>query len=161
MISRTCLVLSVPVLIVLFSYSYTKRFTSLSHLYLGFAISLAPLGAWIAVTGGFYWPIVVLSLALLTYIAGFDILYACQDQAFDREQGLFSVPARFGVKAAFHLSTLLHVGSFVFFFLLLILFDLGGVYFLALAVIGVLLIMEHRLVRPYDLTNIKTRLFPR
>jgi len=159
MISPLCLVLSFPVLGILFSYSYTKRFTSLSHLYLGFSISLAPLGAWIAVTGGFDWPVLTLSLALLTYIAGFDILYACQDTAFDRQSGLFSISARFGVRTAFQVSALLHICSFICFALVFIVFDMGLVYMVTLVLIGALMVAEHSLVRPHDLTRIQLAFF--
>jgi 4-hydroxybenzoate polyprenyltransferase len=159
MISRLCFLLSFPVLAILFSYSYTKRFTTASHLLLGFAISLAPMGAWIAVTGGFQPDVLVLSAALLTYIAGFDILYACQDVAFDREARLFSIPARFGIRNAFRISEILHVVSFGCLFLLMIVFDLGGLYLLALFVMGALLVTEHRLVRPDDLSRIHVAFF--
>lgn len=159
MISPLCLILSFPVLVVLFSYSYTKRFTILSHLYLGFGISLAPLGAWIAVTGGFDWRILTLSLALLTYIAGFDILYACQDTDFDRKTGLCSISARFGVRTAFQASAGLHVCSFISFFLIYIVFDMGLMYMAALVLIGALMIAEHGLVRPHDLTHIQLAFF--
>ncbi|MEW6265530.1 MAG: UbiA-like polyprenyltransferase [Thermodesulfobacteriota bacterium] len=159
MISPLCFQLSFPVLAILFSYSYTKRFTSFSHLFLGLAISLAPLGAWIAVAGRFDWPILTLSLALLTYIAGFDILYACQDIEFDQKTGLHSIPARWGPGPALHVSALLHLLTFVFLFLVLIAFDLSLVYFAAVVVIGLLLILEHKLVRPDDLTNINMAFF--
>lgn len=159
MLSRLCLLLSVPVLLILMLYSYTKRFTSFSHLYLGFSISLAPLGAWIAVTGHFDWPITALCLALLTYIAGFDILYACQDMEFDRQAGLFSIPARWGPAVAFHLAAILHVAAFSFFFAIHLVFDMGAVYLASILLIGVLLIVEHRLVRPHDLTRIQMAFF--
>jgi 4-hydroxybenzoate polyprenyltransferase len=159
MISKLCLILSVPVLLVLFFYSYTKRFTAFSHIYLGFSISLAPMGAWIAVTGGFDLAIATVSLALLTYIAGFDILYACQDVDFDREIGLFSMPANWGVNKAMHIATLLHVVSFACFVAIFIVFDLGSVYMVALVLIGALLIWEHQLVKPHDLTHIQTAFF--
>ena len=159
MLSRLCLMLSIPVLAILMLYSYTKRFTSFSHLYLGFSISLAPLGAWIAVTGHFDWPILALCLALLTYIAGFDILYACQDMAFDRQAGLFSIPARWGPVAAFHFSAILHGVAFGSFFMIHLVFDLGAVYLATVMVIGGLLILEHRLVRPHDLTRIQVAFF--
>lgn len=109
MLGKLCLMLSIPVLAVLCLYSYTKRFTWLAHIYLGFAISLAPLGAWIALTNSFHGPILFLSLALLTYIAGFDILYACQDTAFDRQEGLFSIPAQFGIPKALLTARAIHV----------------------------------------------------
>lgn len=159
MISRLCFLLSFPVLAILFSYSYTKRYTAASHLVLGFAISLAPLGAWIAVTGAFQPGVLVLSAALLTYIAGFDILYACQDVAFDRKARLFSIPAQFGVRVAFRISELLHAISFVFLFLVMVVFDLGGVYLAALFVIGALLVSEHRLVKPDDLKRLHVAFF--
>lgn len=159
MISSLCFALSLPVLGILFFYSYTKRFTTLSHLFLGFSISLAPLGAWIAVTGGFDWPVLTISLALLTYIAGFDILYACQDTEYDREAGLFSLSARFGVRTAFQISTLLHACSFFFFFLIFIVFDMGLFYMAAVILIGAFMVAEHSLVRPHDLTHIQLAFF--
>ncbi len=159
MLSPLCLVLAPPVLGVLFFYSYTKRFTAFSHLYLGFAIALAPLGAWIAVTGRFDWPVTILCLALLTYIAGFDILYACQDTAFDRQAGLFSIPARWGARAAFHTAALLHLAAFIFFFLIHLVFNMGAVYLAAVILIGSLLVLEHRLVRPDDLQRIQLAFF--
>ena len=159
MISRLCLVLSFPVLAVLFLYSYTKRFTVLSHLYLGFGISLAPVGAWIAVTGRFEPVVMILSLALLTYIAGFDILYACQDLEFDRRTGLCSIPARLGPAAAFCISAILHGITFLSLLLVLVAFDLGVVYLVATLIMGALLIVEHRLVRPHDLTRIEAAFF--
>ena len=159
MLSRLCLFLSFPVLAILFLYSYTKRVTLLSHLYLGFGISLAPVGAWIAVTGRFDPSVMIMSLALLTYIAGFDILYACQDLEFDRRTGLCSLPARFGPAAAFRISAVLHGITFLSLLLILVVFDLGPVYLLATLVMGALLIVEHRLVRPHDLTRIEAAFF--
>ena len=159
MISNLCFWLSMPVLVILFFYSYTKRFTSLSHLYLGMSISLAPLGAWIAVTGRFEPAILILCTALLTYIAGFDILYACQDVQFDREIGLYSIPSRLGVKAAFHISSILHVATFISLMALFIVFDLGMAYLLALAIICVLLVFQHRVIRPHDLAHIELAFF--
>jgi 4-hydroxybenzoate polyprenyltransferase len=159
LISRLCFWLSMPVLAILFFYSYTKRFTSLSHLYLGMSISLAPLGAWIAVTGRFEPGILILCFALLTYIAGFDILYACQDVQFDREIGLYSIPSRLGVKAAFHISSILHVATFISLTALFIVFDLGMIYLLALVIIGGLLVFQHRVIRPHDLTHIDLAFF--
>lgn len=159
MLSRLCALLAPPVLAVLFCYSYTKRFTAWSHIYLGFSISLAPLGAWIAATGHFDPRILVLSLALLTYIAGFDILYACQDMDFDRQVGLISIPARWGAEKAFQISTLLHVLTMVCLLALAGLFQLGWAYLVCVGVIGVLLVIEHRLVKPDDLTHIDIAFF--
>ncbi|MGC8720067.1 MAG: UbiA-like polyprenyltransferase [Thermodesulforhabdaceae bacterium] len=159
MLGKLCFWLSFPTLAVLLSYSYTKRFTALSHLYLGFAIGLAPLGAWIAVTGEWSWKIVPLSVALLTYIAGFDILYACQDTEFDRAMGLYSLPAKIGVKKALFVSSLIHVVTFLSLLSLLWLFELGVVYKFFLAVIGILLIWEHRMVKPDDLSKVPVAFF--
>ncbi|MFH0725972.1 MAG: UbiA-like polyprenyltransferase [Pseudomonadota bacterium] len=159
MLGKLCLYLSVPILIILFSYSYTKRFTVLCHLYLGSVISLAPLGAWIALTGSFAWPITLFSAALMTYIAGFDILYACQDVAFDRQKGLFSIPARFGVPIALKIAALLHVFAFAFFVSIHFAFDMGNIYLGTAGAIGILMIAEHRLVKPDDLSRVNIAFF--
>ncbi len=159
MLSPLCLALAPPVLVVLCIYSFTKRFTAYTHLYLGFAIALAPLGAWIAVTGRFDWPVTILCLALWAYIAGFDILYACQDTDFDRQAGLFSIPASWGPAAAFQIAALLHLAAFFFFFMVHLVFDMGTVYLAAVIVIGCLLILEHCLVRPDDLERIQLAFF--
>ncbi len=159
MLNPLCLALSVPVLVVLFGYSYTKRFTRWSHLYLGFAISLAPMGAWIALTGVFSWGILMLSLALMTYIAGFDIIYACQDVDFDQNRNLFSVPAHYGVPTSLRLAAGLHVISFCFFVGLYFYFNMGWIYLITAAVIGGLFVVEHRLVRGGDLKHIELAFF--
>ncbi|MDI6687285.1 MAG: UbiA-like polyprenyltransferase [Desulfobacterales bacterium] len=159
MLGKICFYLSFPVLAVLFSYSYTKRFTWLSHFYLGFVISLAPTGAWIALTNTFSLPITLLSLALFTYIAGFDILYGCQDIDFDTKEGLFSIPARFGIHKALLISSITHVFSFIFLFLIFIAFDMKTIYLMTIIVIGLLLIIEHKLVKPLDLSNVNIAFF--
>lgn len=159
MLGRLCLILSVPVLAVLCLYSYTKRFTWLAHLYLGFAISLAPLGAWIALTNSFRGPILLLSLALLSYIAGFDILYACQDTGFDRQEGLFSIPARFGLHRALLTARAIHLLAWGFLLGVGMAFDLGLIYYITTLCIGALLILEHRLVNPDDLSKIDIAFF--
>lgn len=148
MLNPLCFYLSAPVLGLLFSYSFTKRFTALCHLYLGFVISLAPLGAWVAITGEFSARIVILSAALLTYIAGFDIIYACQDTTFDRHNGLFSMPARLGVRASLHLSSLLHALSTAAFAALAVVFELQVIYLITVIIIGTLFVIEHSVVRP-------------
>lgn len=159
MLGRLCLILSAPVLIVLFFYSFTKRFTAYSHLFLGFAIGLAPLGAWIAITGTLDPRILLLTAALMTYIAGFDILYACQDVDFDRQAKLFSIPACWGVGSALRVSSLLHVFTFVSLLLIYFAFDLGLIYLVFLCAISFLLVLEHRLVRPHSLDNINIAFF--
>ncbi|MEA3429259.1 MAG: UbiA-like polyprenyltransferase [Thermodesulfobacteriota bacterium] len=159
MLGKACLYLSFPVLALLFSYSYTKRFTWFSHFYLGFVISLAPLGAWIAITNTFSLPVLFLSLALLTYISGFDILYACQDTGFDTKEGLFSIPARLGIQKALLISSISHVFSFLFLFLIFIAFDMKIIYLITILIIGLLLIIEHKLVKPSDLSNVNIAFF--
>lgn len=159
MLGRLCFYLSGPVLILMFAYSFTKRFTFLCHLYLGAVIALAPIGAWVGLTGGFSPAVCLLSAALMTYIAGFDILYACQDVQFDRQTGLHSIPARFGVPAALTIAALLHVTSFVFFLSIQFAFDLGTVYLGAIGIIGGLMIVEHHLVKPDDLSRVHIAFF--
>jgi 4-hydroxybenzoate polyprenyltransferase len=159
MLGRLCLMLSIPVLGVLFVYSYTKRFTSFSHLYLGFAIGLAPVGAWIAATGTMDARILLLSFGLMTYIAGFDILYACQDIDFDCSTGLFSMPSRWGVEKSLFISCVLHGLTFFFLAAVYFVFDLGVIYLAALLIIGILLVIEHILVRPGRLENINLAFF--
>jgi 4-hydroxybenzoate polyprenyltransferase len=159
MLSILCFWLSFPVLAVLFFYSYTKRFTWLSHIVLGFAISLAPMGVWVAVTGTLSPGISVLSLVLLTYIAGFDTLYACQDIEFDRKEKLQSIPAVFGIRNALRVSILLHVVSVLSLASLYWIFALHPVFLPFVAVIAVLFFIEHRLVRPDDLTKVNVAFY--
>ncbi|MGO9554309.1 MAG: UbiA-like polyprenyltransferase [Syntrophobacteraceae bacterium] len=159
LLGRLCLILSVPVLAVLFFYSFTKRFTSLCHLILGFGIGLAPAGAWVAVSGQLDWRIMPLSFALMTYIAGFDILYSCQDIEFDRDQALFSLPACQGAAKALFFSTGLHALTFVFLLLVYFAFDLARIYLLFLLLIGVLIFAEHKLVRPDCLDKVNVAFF--
>ncbi len=159
MLSLLCFLLSFPVLFVLCFYSYTKRFTSFCHIFLGVAIGLAPTGAWIALTGSLHWGIVWLSLALLTYIAGFDILYSCMDAEFDREQGLFSIPARFGLFRAMIFSAWLHVLTVILLFATYHSFSMHPVFLVFLGIICLLLTAEHWMVNPRDLSRIHTAFF--
>ena len=158
-ISLICFWFSLPVLLILFSYSYTKRFTYMSHLVLGFVQGLGPLGVWLAVTGGFSLKISVLSLALGAYIAGFDLLYATQDVEFDRREGLHSMPANLGIRSAFRLSAGLHVITFISLFSLYWIFALSPFYLGFTAIIGILLIVEHKLINPDDLSRINIAFF--
>jgi 4-hydroxybenzoate polyprenyltransferase len=155
------LYLSGPVLLFVLGYSLTKRFTSLAHFWLGAALMLAPVAAWIAVRGLVdLLPPTLLGLAVLFWVSGFDILYACQDVDFDKTAGLHSVPARFGVPASLRIAAACHA---VMFGLLVGLGfaspHLGAVYFSGLAAIGLLLVVEHRLVRPDDLTRVNRAFF--
>jgi len=159
LLSALCFWLSFPVLVMLFFYSYTKRFTWLSHIILGFAISMVPIGVWIAITGTLSPGISVLSLVLLTYIAGFDVLYACQDIEFDRQEKLQSIPAVFGIRSALRVSTLLHVASVLSLASLYWIFALHPVFLAFVAVIAVLFFIEHLLVRPDDLTKVNVAFY--
>ncbi|MGA2404311.1 MAG: UbiA-like polyprenyltransferase [Syntrophobacteraceae bacterium] len=159
LLGRLCLIMSAPVLVVLFLYSFTKRFTSLCHLVLGFGIGLAPAGVWVAVSGQLEWKILLLSFALMTYVAGFDILYSCQDIEFDRDQDLFSMPACWGASKALLFSTGLHVLTLVFLLLVYFAFDLGRIYLLFLLVISILIFAEHKLVRPDCLDKVNVAFF--
>lgn len=153
------LYLSVPILLFLCGYSLAKRFTAWCHWWLGAALALSPLAAWLAVTGSVAWPAVVLAGAVLFWVAGFDILYATQDADFDRRAGLFSVPARLGVPAALRVAMLCHLIMFVLLALLIPVAGLGRVYQFGLLAIGVLLLYEHWLVRPDDLSRVNDAFF--
>ena len=159
MLSPLCFILSFPVLGALFFYSYTKRFTRYCHLYLGFAISLAPIGAWVAVTGTLAPGVVFLAASLWTYIAGFDILYACQDIDFDREQGLFSLPVYLGPRGAMAVSSVLHFMTMGFFLAMFFAFGMHPAFLVFLAGIGICLIIEHQVVNPGDLSRINLAFF--
>jgi len=156
------LYLSVPVLGFVCVYSYTKRFTSLAHFWLGASLLLAPVGAWIAIRGFEGIEIAfVLGLAVLCWVAGFDIFYACQDVDFDRKAGLFSVPARIGVPASLKVALACHMIMLVLLVLLRWIADglLGWVYLAGIAVVAALLIYEHWLVRPDDLSRVNQAFF--
>lgn len=158
--NRWPLWLSLPVLAWLLGYSFTKRFTWLAHFWLGGALMLAPVAAWIAVAGTLGWAPLVLGAAVLLWVAGFDIIYACQDADFDRQRGLASVPARFGVAAALRISAVCHLGTVALLALLPLAFPpLGAVYVVGVAGVGLLLVYEHWLVRPDDLTRVNAAFF--
>lgn len=159
MLSKLCLILSIPVLFLLLFYSYTKRFTKYCHLYLGFVIGLAPAATWVAMTGTLSWGIVFLSLGLMTYIAGFDILYACQDIEFDAKEGLFSLPSKIGASKAMGVSWGLHILTLLFFIAVYFSFSMHPIFLLFILVIGILLVLEHRMVRPDDLSQINVAFF--
>lgn len=159
LLGEICFYLAFPVLAILLAYSYTKRFTWGSHLILGLAIALAPLGAWLAVTKSFDGAILWLSLALLTHIAGFDILYACQDYDFDRSVGLRSIPTYFGIKQALGIAAIIHVVSFLAFAMVAFVFQLHWPYLVSVIIIGCLLIVEHKLVSPEDLSKVHVAFF--
>lgn len=140
-------------------YSYTKRFTWACHLVLGLTIGLAPLGGWVAVTGGMTWTAIILYITVALWTAGFDVIYACQDVEFDRKEGLHSIPARFGISRALGIARSLHALTAAGFALLLVLTDLSWWYFAGTIVAAGLLLYEHRLVKPNDLSKLNAAFF--
>jgi len=154
-----CLALSPLALLVLFLYPYAKRFTALCHYLLGLALAAAPLGAWVAVTGQWSWRIVPLGVAVLLWVAGFDVLYALQDEAFDRAEGLHSVPQRRGRGSALKLAARLHTLVVALLVLQIPLFGLGFWYVSGVAAVAVLLLYEHALVTPRDLSRLDAAFF--
>jgi 4-hydroxybenzoate polyprenyltransferase len=162
MLAPLCGWLSPAVLAVLLGYSFTKRFTSMAHLFLGLALALAPCGAWLAVTGRFDSNVtipVALGLGVLFWVAGFDCIYSCQDVEFDRRSGLHSIPARFGVAKALQASTLFHAVAVVCFVAAGRLASLGWIYYITVALIALLLAVEHAIVRPNDLSRVNAAFF--
>lgn len=153
-INPLCFYLSPVALFVILFYSYTKRFTALCHLVLGLGLSLAPIGAYLAVAGSFSVVPVIFSLLVLTWVSGFDIIYALQDEAFDRSQQLYSIPAVLGARKALNVSNLLHLGSAI----LVVMAGLAGhfhwIYWLGAAVYIGLLFYQHLLVKPDDLSKV-------
>lgn len=157
--------LSVPVLLFLLGYSYTKRFTALAHFWLGASLLMAPVAAWIAIRGFDDWPIpLVIGLAVLFWVAGFDIIYACQDADFDRQARLHSIPAQFGVPRALRWAFLSHFMMVVMLTVLYVIASppygpLGMVYLVGLGAVTALLAYEHSLVRPDDLAHVNQAFF--
>ena len=159
--------LALPVLAFLLSYSYAKRFTVLSHFWLGTALMLSPIAAWIAIRGeivlatpGDMLPALVLGGAVLMWVAGFDVIYACQDVEFDARAGLHSVPARLGVPRALRVAAGCHLGTVVLLLALPLVFEpLGWIYWSGIVAVAVLLVYEHAIVRPDDLTRVNVAFF--
>jgi len=160
MLNRLTLVLSPVALASIMLYSYTKRWTTLSHLVLGWCLAIAPTGAWIAVRGTIESPApLLLSLVVLLWTAGFDVLYACQDYDFDRREGLYSIPARFGIARALWISRGLHAGAFAALVLLYFVTNLGLLAIIGVIATGSLLIYQHTLVRANDLSKLNAAFF--
>jgi len=151
--------LALPTLVVLLIYSYLKRVTRWSHLVLGLALGIAPSAAWIAVRGALDWRITVLTAAVLLWVGGFDVLYACQDYEFDRVAGLKSVPQAFGLNAAFWIARAMHMGMVCLLVWLVRLFGLGGLAWAGVGVVAALLIYEHSIVSPKDLRRMNAAFF--
>ena len=160
MLNRLTLILAPVALASVLLYSFTKRWTQLSHLVLGWCLAIAPTGAWIAVRGeiGSAVPL-LLSLVVLLWTAGFDVLYACQDYDFDRREGLRSIPARVGINRALWISRTLHAAAFIALVGLFVATALGPVAFAGVIATGALLIYQHRLVRADDLGRLNAAFF--
>jgi 4-hydroxybenzoate polyprenyltransferase len=154
-----CFRLSPVALVILLLYSYTKRFTVLSHLLLGFCLGMAPAAAWIAVRGTLEWPILLLTTAVMLWTAGFDIIYACQDVEFDRQTGLRSLPACLGVGRALRIATFFHLLMLGLLVALALIEHLGWISLSGLAAVTALLAYEHSLVRPNDLSKVNAAFF--
>jgi 4-hydroxybenzoate polyprenyltransferase len=146
-------------LAILFFYSFTKRFTHWSHLFLGFALGISPAAAWIAITGGLDWRMLILCAAVTLWVGGFDVLYACQDVQFDAEAGLYSVPKRFGIASALLFARTMHIGVVILLSWLATSFGLPWPAWAGIAVVAGLLAYEHSLVHANDLSKLNAAFF--
>ena len=154
-----CLKLAPLALAIVFLYSYTKRFTTLSHLVLGFALGVAPAAAWIGVAGGLDLRILWLTAAVMFWTAGFDVIYSCQDYEFDCVEGLFSLPRRFGISGALWVSRLFHVAMVGCLIALVVSFDLSWLSLAGIGAVVALLVYEHSLVKANDLSRVNAAFF--
>jgi len=144
---------------ILFFYSFTKRFTTWSHLFLGFALGISPAAAWIAITGSLDWRMLILCAAVTLWVGGFDVLYACQDIEFDKQAGLFSVPQRFGIAAALMIARMMHAGVVLLLTWLAASFGLPWPAWAGIVVVAALLGYEHSLVKANDLIRLNAAFF--
>jgi 4-hydroxybenzoate polyprenyltransferase len=160
MLNRLTLMLSPVALASIVLYSYTKRWTLLSHLVLGWCLAIAPTGAWVAVRGTIDSPVpLLLSLVVMLWTSGFDVLYACQDYDFDRREGLYSIPARFGIARSLWISRGLHAGAFAALVALYFITNLGLLAAIGVIATGSLLVYQHTLVRADDLSRLNAAFF--
>jgi len=159
MLSPLCLALAPAAIVVLWGYSFTKRFTTFSHLVLGLALGIAPAAAWIALRGSLDWRILPLTAAVMLWTAGFDIIYACQDYEFDVAEGLFSYPRRFGIAGALFIARGFHILMLVCLMVLVYTFGLGPISMVGVAAVAALLAYEHSLVKPHDLSRVNAAFF--
>ena len=158
-LNRLAFLLSPVALAIVLLYSYTKRFTRWSHLALGLALGIAPAAAWIAVRGSLDARILLLTAAVTFWVGGFDVLYSCQDYEFDRREGLYSIPARFGIARSLWISRALHAGAFAALVALYFLTNLGTLAIAGVIATGALLIYQHTLVRAGDLSRLNAAFF--
>ena len=158
-LSPLALKLAPLAIFILFFYSFTKRFTNWSHLFLGFALGISPAAAWIAITGALDWRMLILCGAVTLWVGGFDVLYTCQDLVYDQEAGLFSIPKRFGIARALLIARGMHVGVIVLLSWLALSFGLPWPAWAGIAVVAALLAYEHSLVRADDLSKLDAAFF--
>jgi 4-hydroxybenzoate polyprenyltransferase len=156
-----CVKLAPVAVVPLAVYPYMKRFSWTCHLVLGVALAIAPVGSWIAVRADMPLPAVVLGLAVAVWIAGFDAIYGCQDVEFDKRHGLNSMPVRFGVKGAFLLSKIMHILSILCFVYVGFLLHLHGIYYLGVTIAACVLVYQHAIVKPTDLSRVTQAYFMR
>lgn len=154
-----CFALSPLALLIVFFYSFTKRFTDFAQFFLGLALAVAPVGAWLAVSGSFAWPPLVLALGVLLWVAGFDMIYATQDYEIDRREGLHSMVVRLGIKPALACAVILHAGAICAFVAFGIIARLGAIYYGGLAAIAVALVYEHRFAGRADVEAVNKAFF--
>jgi 4-hydroxybenzoate polyprenyltransferase len=154
-LSTLCGLLSPLALAIVFWYSLAKRYTAYTQAFLGLAMAVAPVGGWLAAGGGAGWEPWLLGVAIGLWVGGFDVLYACQDEAFDRAHGLQSIPVRFGIQRALWISRAMHVGAVVCMALLALVAPLGPLYLAGVALVAALLVYEQSLVRGDDLSQVK------
>ncbi|MCX7988317.1 MAG: putative 4-hydroxybenzoate polyprenyltransferase [Thermodesulfovibrio sp.] len=159
MLNPLCLKLSPLAILILFVYSYTKRFTWTCHLFLGIALALAPLGAWIAIKGSFDWKIIPLVITVIFWLAGFDTLYALWDVEFDKKFGIYSIPKVFGVKKAINIARFFHLIAFCFLIITGFIFKLNLFYWIGMIFVAFLFIREHSLIKPHDLSKLNIAFF--
>ena len=151
--------LSPVALAVLFFYSYTKRFTMWAHFVLGFCLGISPAAAWIAIRGSLDWRMLILSAAVTLWVGGFDVLYACQDVEFDKSAGLYSIPKRFGIGGAMRIARLMHIVMVTLLCWLAWSFALAWPAWAGIVVVAALLVYEHSLVKPNDLSKMNAAFF--
>jgi len=159
MLNRLAFVLSPVALLVILSYSCSKRFTTLTHLWLGLSLAIAPIGAWIAIKGKFAFVPILLGLAVMLWTAGFDIIYACQDKEFDEKFGIHSIPKRFGIKRALQISSIMHLITVLVLLSLPLLTELKYIYLSGVGLVSILLVYEHAIVKPDDLSRVNLAFF--
>jgi 4-hydroxybenzoate polyprenyltransferase len=146
-------------IVILFFYSFTKRFTNWSHIFLGFALGISPAAAWIAITGHLNWRMLILCAAVTFWVAGFDVLYACQDIDYDRRAGLYSIPKRFGIANALLIARVMHIAVVALLSSLAYSFALPWPAWAGIIVVAALLAYEHSLVKPGDLSRLDAAFF--